>query len=859
MMKERKLASPGPEDAVMRDHSPYCESNSPIIQEGFVAQRIRALQELQTHALAGNRSHSPLIPCPPRSVRSYEPLSPPKPSLAPRPAVKVLTVSDYRAIKHHWASMVERPSDDMIECPKLNAARYLQGRRSQRPPVSAKSTQGTAMNIEKPAESRVIGSDEPHAVSTYNIEAVGSRIEQSTDNQDVVQNKLRTTPAKTIQGNESAMTVSHNGQEIGREEPQNGPTGITRSFSPANKSPASNRRCMPDKADSTSRMSSHGDSVADGESACSRTTKPAELLSPCSRQNSPRRNAPKSSEHEIIGPGPVPASLVDPLVLSRCISPRKPQDSDPNHEHEQQQTSQQRHKSVADKLSFLVERGWVGCDVFGKVDNPNVDSGGLWTTSHADGDKADSQCVSSNQGPNFPRAQVYKAHSPIQSTNAGNASHKFEEHDTSHMAPIPRKFKRRENNSSETFSSESSHVGPGSVKTSVSFPTSRRRVFSLQHLSRLRRSNSEGIELHNLSRGSTANGRRNLVTTKWLSQAKVSPELNPMDIMPSHRQDRTLSGSASPDPRTRYSSTSRNEYIRSGSRSTSWFRKSWLKTLLGDGKSMGAGDPLKNHPRSTFASASTDSAQQDSSSLSRQHMMAQPDQSGESEDALGSTTIEPATKEPKPQESKTVTPSLGESDLALKRQGQRITHRDQALLDSSPVAPFPALSPEPLGGTLKQHSHKDAQNPSGQSQKSMTSLCTALPSRRSSEPAATASKSASVASRDPEDSPHTPRGQSSSISQTPRQLSPLSSTSISVRINKSSRLPQVPLGYASGGPNAVSIAEQLQRQALEKEAAYRGLGRGRALKKIQVVVSFDGAEDLIIEATAGGNAVQGSY
>ena len=65
----------------LRIHSPYCEATGPIVQEGFVASRVRALQGLQIHgARPTTHSHSPLTPCPiPRTTKIYEPLTTPVP------------------------------------------------------------------------------------------------------------------------------------------------------------------------------------------------------------------------------------------------------------------------------------------------------------------------------------------------------------------------------------------------------------------------------------------------------------------------------------------------------------------------------------------------------------------------------------------------------------------------------------------------------------------------------------------------------------------------------------------------------------------------------------------------------------
>lgn len=922
-MKERTLASPGLGDAITRDHSPYCESKGPIIQEGFVAQRIRALQELQAHALAGNCSHSPMIPCPPGWVRSYEPLSPPKSVLAPRPAVKVSTMSDYGAIKHHWASMVGGPSNDMIEWPNLSATTHLHARRSQRPPQSAErdeplgvitkaiegidsssktspssehyeqyrsyirpteSTRGIDMIVERQGESRVIESEEPHAVPTNITETVGSAIEQSADSQGVLADELRTTPTKTTQGNESAVIVPNNGQKVDQDEPQNGPTRTTQRVDSTSGTPPGSQRSVLYEVHATSRMSSQGNSLAVGERASSERTDSTESPSQYFRISPkfddiiripPRKNMPTPSECEVLGPNPIPASLADPSVLSRCISLGKPQHSDLNNDYVERQMLQQPHKSVADKLGFLVERDWVGCDVFGTPYNHTADSGSVWTTSRTSGDRADFRYMSLDQGP---------THSSRLSSNGGSESHRFLEHDKSHMGettpisisglatPLPRNIKKRElHRTRQTFPFErsSSHVRSGSVKTSVSSPTSKRRVFSLQQLYRLRRSNSEGIELRRFSQGSTASSKHDYASAKLSSPENVSSESNLKDIMPEHKLERIVSASASLGPRSRRSSISANKYVRSSSRSTSWFRKSWLKTLLGDGdgKSTHGKDPMEKISNSISASVSTDGGQQDPSSrfmqqLSRDTgttcMLANSDQSGESEDASTCMTIEPVAKQHKSQDLRPVTTSINEGDLPLTRHGQKIAHRVQSLSDSPHVSPFSAVSHEPPRDALRQRLHNHARKPSEQSEKSMTSLSIPLPSRQSSERTATASKSASLVSRNTEKSLRSPQRKSSPILQTPRKLSPMSSTSISVRIHRNSRLAPVPLGHARGDRKAGSTAEQLQQQAPEKEAAHLGLGRERALKKIQVIISFDGAEDLIIEATAEGDAMQGS-
>lgn len=64
-------ASLGPPNA--RSHSTYCEATGPVVDEGFVAARIRELQKAYHQTSMPTQSHSPMSPCPiyPR-LQKYE-------------------------------------------------------------------------------------------------------------------------------------------------------------------------------------------------------------------------------------------------------------------------------------------------------------------------------------------------------------------------------------------------------------------------------------------------------------------------------------------------------------------------------------------------------------------------------------------------------------------------------------------------------------------------------------------------------------------------------------------------------------------------------------------------------------------
>ncbi|KAL9130956.1 MAG: hypothetical protein Q9217_001002 [Psora testacea] len=91
--------TPGSAASSVRIHSPYCEATGPIVQEGFVASRVRALQGLQVQsARPSTHSHSPLTPCPiPKATRIYEPLATPGPK-----ALKLTSTTPSDCLPHRY-------------------------------------------------------------------------------------------------------------------------------------------------------------------------------------------------------------------------------------------------------------------------------------------------------------------------------------------------------------------------------------------------------------------------------------------------------------------------------------------------------------------------------------------------------------------------------------------------------------------------------------------------------------------------------------------------------------------------------------------------------------------------------------
>ena len=129
--------SPGSVISSVRIHSPYCEATGPIVQEGFVASRVRALQGLQIQSPRPSiHSHSPLTPCPiPKTAKMHEPLTPLlRRTLQPSVTIKQSSDTKSSDCLQRRHSPQETPNQDQAN-PTLDGHNHEQPRR--RPPAAA--------------------------------------------------------------------------------------------------------------------------------------------------------------------------------------------------------------------------------------------------------------------------------------------------------------------------------------------------------------------------------------------------------------------------------------------------------------------------------------------------------------------------------------------------------------------------------------------------------------------------------------------------------------------------------------------------------------------------------------------------
>ena len=113
-MKEQSPETPASSKSIVRNHSPYCESTGPIVREGFVAARVRALQGFSHPAQIGTRSHPPLTPCPPRRLHVYKLRSPPRSSSAPKPLLTRAEMPRIGSVKHISSEILSKDNRSLV-------------------------------------------------------------------------------------------------------------------------------------------------------------------------------------------------------------------------------------------------------------------------------------------------------------------------------------------------------------------------------------------------------------------------------------------------------------------------------------------------------------------------------------------------------------------------------------------------------------------------------------------------------------------------------------------------------------------------------------------------------------------------
>ena len=465
MTKEWRPNTPAPEKSPVRYHSPYCEATGPIVQNGFVASRIRTLQALSNDAFKPIRSHSPMLNCP-------------------------------------------RP--------------WLHDRQHHTPPTPS-----------SPAKSGVEGHDGP---------------KNETDNDD--------------SGNDSSKRSEKQCNEVSVEIV--GHSDAVPAQRLIDLQLQAHQGQSPIELPETSALRpSHSDAVSIEDS------------------NTIGRRTP--SEDGILSPRAIPASLAEPSKW-RDKSQTGSYDNDDAHNQ-----NLRLKRSIADKLGSMVERGWVGSDVFGKPHNGREASESIASESTPN-ERVKRRSLSFAEYRQCARPLSLERHRSFSGSRATSNARKsgleklsYENDDNryplwKHTQPISgyeavreitvgKRGVQRSNSDAEVYGGESR----------ASSSSGKHRMWSLRHLSRLRRSQSQQFELEQITSGrgsSQGHEKQDRKTINhFLSSGNTEREQEQKpQASPDDQQDQG-SEITSLTPSSCRTSTNTTHSARSATRSGSWFKK----------------------------------------------------------------------------------------------------------------------------------------------------------------------------------------------------------------------------------------------------------------------------------------------
>ena len=301
------------------------------------------------------------------------------------------------------------------------------------------------------------------------------------------------------------------------------------------------------------------------------------------------------SEKSILSPHAIKADLVEPQATWDCLS----QTEESNDEYVREQASKPRG-SIADKLGSIVERGWVGGDVFGKGYG---DDDLVFDTTESRFQIGDTR-VDSRTDPVEDIYYLKEVPSYGRSLSLLNTENRSEsqcsEGQTTplqvqqkkpreSMHQIPRKRGKRDVKRSHALDSLQRSSSDAGVQTELAMQNGKRRAWTLHHFRRSE-SNHGGFQ----PEASTASWTNYAWNHHSSKQGHGSTELPPsregsvahsgFDLS-MHRDERLSydTSALSKRNRSRRSSATTKSSTRSGSRSTSFFKRfPWYKVALVD-------------------------------------------------------------------------------------------------------------------------------------------------------------------------------------------------------------------------------------------------------------------------------------
>ena len=763
--------TPISEKSIVRNHSPYCESTGPIVHEGFVASRIRALQGLHNKAQSTTHSHSPMTPCPPQSLHNHRVRTSPTPA---------------------WSTKAVEKSPESLE---VEVA-------------------------EQPQEVEVVLNDSEKLLSEL--------------------------PAHLDDPFDAIIP-----REV--QESQKSPEKI-----PARKADYVGAIMPPQAQD---------DPIEPPESCVSNTPSTDALTT--NESNKTEVHTPTNDA--ILSPRAIPAKLANPFNPWNDASGTESCDS------EITPLRNIRPKiSIADKLGSLVERGWVGMDVFGKAYNDRHISDDITFSTHMHSVRVKHRSQSSGDEAR-PFMLPLRKQLPARSTSKGHGiSYNLTTLETSDSDEVPTRSAivsprerrhqqhghpspigmgaRRSSRDSEQFRSDISDPDP----------PQKRRVFSIQHLTRLRGSQSQNFELDTLSPTQSLSRRsgdqdRKAINYFLSSGYTVLPSKQSPVTSQNKQHGQTLE-STSLAPSLRRASTNTSLSTRTTKRSTSWFKRYRFLPKLVD----------SDHPpllwdfsKTQSTNTATDKAETDTHHSVPPHQHPQDASSvqkpadGGHEDEDGEIGVQQARrtsvnlgpmKQDASSERVEIKTSPQDNEKHHKWEQYKLrtkTSRAFGLQGSDSEASIGFQEREPFekpehfiehsNNPLPEHSPSRSKGPSKTNSTDRTYETAASPeqdvwkaTQSSSGASQASSPSASVILRH-DDSPEL--GLSPAENETPRLMSPANP-------------PQRRQSDMVVHPSSAGIPVNASPKNVRRESKTSN----RSIKKIQVTITFDGAEELVIDA-----------
>lgn len=607
------------------------------------------------------------------------------------------------------------------------------------------------------------------------------------------------------------------------------------------------------------------------------------------------------SEKTILGPHAIQPDLIEPRAIWNCL----PQTENHNNDYSHEQALKPRG-SIADKLDSMVEQGWLGGDAFGKVYDDELESHTTESKFQIRDARRDSGSDSLSDMPRLTKMPSYSESASVLSVKTRSESqlwtgqttprHVKQKEPGTFVYRLPQKrIQRRAKRSPaiNTTQRSGSDSGVHYPRTEFAPPTGKRRAWTLHHLGRST-SNHSLVQREASPTVWPSDARDHCGSEQDHGSTKSPPScgegsISKSDFDPTMLRDEKRRQDSAPISNVnglRRSSSNTKESTRSASRSTSFFRKfPWYKVALVDKQTL-VQDLSKAGRGNDRGSRSNRDAQHDPASnlieLSRGVSKSQREY-GHEEDENAPKPKAPTNQGPTDEQAvdaiKSYHEASSQSSLQLMTSPQEKSER-QLLeqIQSAPERPQPseATTLKMTEEWLSRNPHQVVKEVSGHAQ---SPTRTVPPGTQPRFPSPSGSMDVSFESPISGDVLRSLQPQWPAVKEYSRMQSSSypSSHAISTKLSGDNRAEH---GTPSSGtarpehesttslnsshefrskainlsPKSVGTEADLLPASVHKSDQHGPVrrelkGRGKGIKKIQVTVTFDGAEELVIEAT----------